>query len=154
MSKKCWFDLDGTLYNLYNIPDWLDYLENEKEGIFTKGELMVNEEDFTGETMRCMANGWEFGVISWLPMGASPEYEEQCRKEKMEWIKKYLPFVKEINIVPYGVPTQNCIQKKAKTMVLIDDNIEVCKAWDTSKMRKSINVNEHFDVMAALESLD
>ena len=31
MSKKVYFDLDGTLYNLYNIPDWLDYLENEKE---------------------------------------------------------------------------------------------------------------------------
>ena len=32
---------------------------------------------------RGIADSWEFGVITWLPMSASPEYEEQCRKENI-----------------------------------------------------------------------
>ena len=34
MSKIIYFDLDGTLYNLYQKPNWLEDLKEEKAGVF------------------------------------------------------------------------------------------------------------------------
>lgn len=38
-------------------------------------------------------------------------------------------------------------------MILIDDNSEVCKIWETNKMRKSINLKENFGIIQALKTL-
>lgn len=153
MSKKIYFDLDGTLYNLYSIKNWLEKLQDEKENVFLEGCFLVNYSEFMECINYLVDCGYSFGVITWLPMQASPEYEEICRKEKIKWINEYLPFVTEINISSYGIPKQNCIQKRAKTMILIDDNIEVCKMWNTPFQRNSINVNEEFTVLDALNSI-
>ena len=153
MSKKIYFDLDGTIYDLYGIENWLEKLQTEKENVFLEGKFLVNYNDFMDCIRFLLECGYTFGVITWLPMQASPEYEEQCRKEKLEWVREYLPFVSEINITSYGMPKQNCIQKRAKTMILIADNIEVCKMWNTPTQRNSINVNEEFTVIDALNAI-
>lgn len=156
MSKKIYFDLDGTLYGLYKMPNWLDRLENEVAGIFTDGawELGKQEkEDFLFCVYELIKNSYEFGVISWLPMRASPEYLEICRKEKLAWIQENIPFVNEINLIPYGTPKQNAVQKRAKEMWLIDDNVEICKAWETAKQRKCILVNDNFNAADALSQI-
>ena len=46
MSKKIYFDLDGTVYNLYGIENWLQYLNEEKSEVFTIGEFMVDYKKF------------------------------------------------------------------------------------------------------------
>lgn len=153
MSKKIYLDLDGTVYNLYRIENWLPMLRNEENGVFSQDQFIGNYRDFLKEVYRLINGGWSFGVITWLPMGASPEYEQVCRKEKEQWINENLPFVNEVNICSYGIPKQNLIQKRAKIMVLIDDNREICEMWDTNKMRKSVNVSKSFDIIMALQSI-
>lgn len=74
-------------------------------------------------------------------------------KKKIKWINKYLPFVSEINICSYGIPKQNCIQKRAKLMYLIDDNIEVCRMWETPLQRKAIYIDSEFTVINALNEI-
>ena len=56
-------------------------------------------------------------------------------KKKIAWIAENLPFVEEINIVPYGTPKQSAIQKRRKEMILIDDNMELCQMWNTPKTK-------------------
>lgn len=160
MSIKVMCDLDGTIFNLYGRENWLEMLQNEQAGAFTEDGLVNNgflpEIDITKfyQTVnRLMERGVQFSVITWLPMQASPEYEEICRAEKMEWIRKNLPFVSEISIVSYGVPKQNCIKKRAQKMILIDDNIEICKTWETAKQRKAMNVNSNYNIVEALEEI-
>lgn len=153
MSKKIYFDLDGTLYNLYNISNWLEKLQTEQEGVFIEGNFLVDYNEFLNIISELTKQGYIFGVITWLPMQASPEYEEICRNEKIQWINKYLPFVTEINITTYGIPKQNSIQKRAKEMILIDDNIEICKMWQTEKQRTAINIDNIYTVIDALNSL-
>ena len=97
--------------------------------------------------------GVQFGIISWLSMQASPEYEEVVRQEKLDWIYENIPFVSEISIIPYGIPKQNAIIKRAQNMVLIDDNMEVCKTWQTAKQRLAINVTKDWTVADALEEV-
>lgn len=153
MSKKIYFDLDGTVYNLYSVENWLEKLRNEQENVFSEGNFMCDYSEFIERIHFLLDYGYSFGIITWLPMQASPEYEEICRQEKVEWIKKYLPFVTEVNICSYGIPKQNCIQKRAKEMWLIDDNAEVCKMWQTSKQRRYVNVNEDYTVIQALDEI-
>ena len=153
MSKKIYFDLDGTVYDLYNVENWLEKLRSETEKVFTEGNFLGNYDNFLSAICQLIGYGYSFGVISWLPMQASPEYEEVCRKEKIAWINNFLPFVTEINIVPYGIPKQNAIQKRATTMYLIDDSAEVCKMWETPAQRKAININEEFTVIDALNKI-
>ena len=153
MSKKIYFDLDGTVYNLYGVENWLEKLRSEQENVFTEGNFMCDYSEFMERIHFLLDYGYSFGIITWLPMQASPEYEEICRQEKIKWIKKYLPFVTEINICSYGIPKQNCIQKRAKEMWLIDDNAEVCKMWETSRQRRYVNISEDYTVIQALDEI-
>lgn len=160
MSTKIVMDADGTLFNLYGRKNWLEMLQNEQAGAFTTEGLEnngfmpeINISKLYTVVSRLMEAGVTFCVTTWLPMQASPEYEEICRQEKIAWIRQYLPFVSEINVVSYGIPKQNAIQKRAKKMYLIDDNTEVCKMWETNCSRIAKNVNEFFTVIDALEEI-
>lgn len=153
MTKKIYFDLDGTVYDLYNVDNWLEKLRTEQDNVFLEGKFIGNYEKFLNCIQALTVLGYTFGVITWLPMQASPEYEEVCRQEKIKWINEKMPFVSEINIYSYGIPKQDCIQKKASSMILIDDNLEVCKMWETPKQRKAINLTNGFTAVDALNSI-
>ena len=156
-SVKVYFDLDGTLFNLYGKENWLEMLESETAGVFqgSESDLMENidlEELYEG--IQALANyGVEFNVITWLPMQASREYEEICAKEKTEWVRKVLPFINEVVCQPYGTPKQKGISKRANTMILIDDNKEVCDMWKTNKQRRAIQVDNEYSASEAMMAI-
>ena len=118
MTKKIYFDLDGTVYNLYGQKDWLKRLDNEDETVFKTGDFIGDYDEFMTIIHKLFEKGVEFGVITWLPMYATPSFERKCAEVKKDWIYKYLPFVNEIHIIPYGIPKQQAILKKTDLMVL------------------------------------
>lgn len=154
MAVKIYFDLDGTLFDLYGKKDWLYQIENEISGVF-KGHFLpyINVAELNKTVEKLLVKGVTFGVISWLPWQISTEYEEICRTEKIEWVNKNLPFVSEINCISYGIPKQKAIQKRTSTMYLIDDNAQICNAWNTSYQRKSVKVDKDFNVVDALKTI-
>lgn len=148
-----YFDLDGTLFDLYGKSNWLEMLENEKAGAFSSGELMksIVKESLLQVVEKLAIYGVVFNVITWLPMNASKTYEEICKAEKIAWIRENLPFINEIVCQSYGTPKQQGISKKSSRMVLIDDNKKVCETWKSPKQRTFFNVNENFSAVNALE---
>lgn len=152
-SIKVYFDLDGTVYDLYNKPNWLDDLENEKPNVFTANRFMPDPVRFRKLIGDLLMLGVEFEVITWLSMQSSPEYEKVCSAEKTEWVKKYMPFVQKVTCLSYGIPKQNAITKRSGLMYLIDDNADVCKQWETKKQRVALNVNSVYTVLDALEQI-
>lgn len=156
---KVYFDLDGTLFNLYGKIDWLETLRSEKEGAFKVGDLLndgfmpeIDLVEFYDKIDTLRSKGVTFGVITWLPMEATKEYEVVCTKEKEEWIKEYLPFVESVSIVPYGTP-KHSLCGKAKRVVLIDDNKKVCKDWRTKKQRIALQVTKKTTVIECLDNI-
>lgn len=151
MTRKIYFDMDGTIFDLYGKSNWLEQIENEESEVF-KGNFLpeINIVELNKVIGELSILGVQFGIITWLPMGASPEYEEICRAEKLEWIKKNMPCITEFNCTSYGIPKQKSIQKRTKQMFLIDDNLEVCKAWDNDGNRIAININKKYTVVNAL----
>lgn len=153
MIKVC-FDLDGTLFDLYGKSNWLELLETECAGAF-KGNFLpeINVSELLKVTAKLRGFGVEFEVITWLPKNATKSYEEICTAEKMQWCNENLPFVSRVICQSYGIPKQKAIVKSAKTMILIDDNKEVCELWETAKQRKAINVNKDYTAVKALQEL-
>ena len=141
--KKIYFDMDGTVYDLYGMENWLEMLRNEEKGAFTLGNALVNMDELKEVCLRLIAKGYQIGIITWLPMGASLEYCEICTKEKREWAEKNMPYISEFYALEYGVPKQYAPAKRAKEMWLIDDNKEVREMWITEKQRKAIDATEN-----------
>ena len=153
LDIKIFFDLDGTLYDLYGLTNWLEMLRNEQGGAYTTGQPLFDEDSFYNIISDLQLVGVEFGVITWLAMQASDEYELSTTEEKREWCEKYLPFISTFAAQRYGTPKQNAIDRRHKIMILIDDNPEVCKTWETPKQRKAYCVSKEYTVCDALNDI-
>ena len=137
MATKIFFDMDGTIADLYNYPDWLDNILAENDIMFkwlapmySYSEMLALQEQF---------DNCELEIITWTPMNASPEYCQKVEEAKRIWIEGIYPGIfSRINVLPYGVPKQYAHTTRAKNMILVDDNQEVLAMWNTPTNRKSI----------------
>lgn len=151
MTKKIYFDMDGTIADLYSREGWLDSIINEEVGLFKDLQPMYPAWQFKEICDRLMQEGWEIGVITWTPMNATREYEEQVAREKTYWLNNYASFIKDIVCQPYGQPKQYAIRQRKTQMILVDDNNEVRKMWETKIQRKTIDATKN--IIDELEKL-
>lgn len=149
--KKIYFDMDGTVYDLYGMENWLEMLRNEEKGAFTLGKPLVNMNKLKRICMELIGIGYQIGIITWLPMGASLEYCEVCTEEKRNWVEKNMPYISEFYTLEYGTPKQYAPARRAAEMWLVDDSKEVREMWVTEKQRKAIDANDN--IIKALERI-
>lgn len=130
MSTTIYFDMDGTIADLYNVPDWLARLRNEDATPFRVAAPLVNMSAFARLLHSLQKNDIKIGVITWTSMHSSLAFHEAVAKEKMFWLKKHLPSVSwdEIHIIPYGTPKIS-VAKEQGIAVLFDDNEEIRSNW-------------------------
>lgn len=122
------FDLDGTIADLYGQEDWLGAIRAEDASPFENAQPMVEVDELRALLKKMADLGHEAGVITWLPKGASSSYKKAVRAAKREWINRYFEgcFV-EIHIVQYGTPKQSVI--KNKNAILFDDEERNRNQW-------------------------
>lgn len=149
--KKIYFDMDGTVADLYGEKDWLNNLRNERKGSFINLRPLVDMNELAMVCHQLMNLGYSFGVITWLPMGASYEFERVCEEEKRAWVEEFMPWVSEFYAQSYGVPKQYAPSKRAAEMILVDDNAEVRAMWNTEVQRSSIDATQ--DIIKELRKL-
>lgn len=147
---KIFFDLDGTVYDLYNVPEWLSKLRAEKEEVYTEGKALIDLMKLQAICEKLIAHGMEINVISWASKESTQEFFERTSKTKIKWVRTYMPYINKIDIIPYGIPKER-YASRARKMVLVDDNKEVRAQWDTKVQRTSIDANE--DIIKALAKL-
>lgn len=130
MSTTIYFDMDGTIADLYNVPDWLACLRNEDATPFKVAAPLVNMSAFARLLHSLQKNNVKIGIITWTSMHSSPAFHEAVAKEKMLWLKKHLPSVAwdEIHIIPYGTPKIS-VAEEPGVAVLFDDNEEIRNNW-------------------------
>ena len=149
--KKIYFDMDGTVADLYGEKNWLDNLRKEVCGSFINLRPLVDMNELAMVCHQLMNLGYSFGVITWLPMGASYEFERVCEEEKRAWVEEFMPWVSEFYAQSYGVPKQYAPSKRAAEMILVDDNAEVRAMWNTEAQRSSIDATQ--DIIKELRKL-
>lgn len=123
------FDLDGTLADLYAVPNWLPKLRAEDESPYLEAAPMwdMNALREVLDTLR--AAGWEIDIITWLSKDSSESYKVKVRKAKREWLDRYGIKYDHFHGVAYGATKADSIRNRAKYGVLVDDNETVRKGW-------------------------
>ena len=149
--KAIYFDMDGTIADLYGYNNWLEMLRAEDTTPYEECGVLVNIEELRKVLDDFIATGVTIGVISWSAMGGSKEYNRRTRKAKIEWCEKYFPNVfTEYHVVKYGTPKHHV--RKIKDSILVDDNADVRQTWkgDTIDATKDVV----FALKEILESLE
>ena len=126
-----YFDMDGTIANLYGVENWLDYLIAEDVFPYRNAKPMLRLCSLAKILNRLQREGYSLGVISWLSKCGSDDYNERVTQVKTEWLASHLPSVMwdEIKIVPYGTPKHEVAEDCG---FLFDDEIGNRDAWDMS----------------------
>lgn len=126
MTKAIYFDMDGTIANLYSVDNWLDYLIKYDSTPYEIAKPMLNMSVLARILNRLQREGYIIGIISWLSKTSTPEYGKKVRQAKINWLKKHLKSVKfdSIQIVDYGTPKYTLGKG-----ILFDDEVENRNAW-------------------------
>lgn len=105
MSKWIWFDMDGTIADLYGVANWLPMLREENPAPYKLAKPLVNMNTLARKLNALQRAGYKLGIISWLSKTSTPEYDEAVTAAKHWWLNKHLRSVSwdSINIVSYGV---------------------------------------------------
>ena len=125
--KAIYWDMDGTIANLYSVRDWQRRLDAHDPSPYKIAAPMHDMDKLNDIMKQFIKAGIVIGVISWLAMNSDKEYDKAVRKAKREWLDKYLPTAQEIHLVKYGTRKKSCA--KIKDAILIDDNEDVRNSW-------------------------
>lgn len=101
---KVWFDMDGTIADLYAVEGWLDDIIAEKVRPYECAKVLHNMAVLAKLLNKVQKNGNEIGIISWTAKNGKPEYNRAVEIAKRAWLKKHLPSVRwnTIKVVEYG----------------------------------------------------
>lgn len=129
VETTIYFDMDGTIADLYGVENWLNYLINLDALPYEVAKPLVRLNSLARILNRLQKQGYRIGIISWLAKNSNETYDETVTKAKREWLAKHLKSVTfdEINIVKYGTPKQNFA--KTENDILFDDEFKNRKEW-------------------------
>lgn len=101
-----WFDMDGTIADLYAVENWLPKLRAEDATPYAEAEVMWNMSQLARLLNRIQLMGYKLGIISWTSKGGSESYNKAVAEAKLNWLNKHLASVHfdNICIVKYGTP--------------------------------------------------
>ena len=127
--KTIWFDMDGTLGNLYAVEGWLSMLRAYDPTPYIEAGVMLNMNLLARYLNRLQEAGYQIGIISWLSKCPTPEYDEAVTAAKLVWLKKHLRSVSwnAIRIVAYGTPKSSFMENEND--ILFDDEAPNREEW-------------------------
>ena len=99
-----YFDMDGTIANLYGVENWLPKLRAEDASPYAEATPLTDMENLQLLLAILQNRGYKIGIISWLAKNSSKSYDKSVRKAKIEWLRAMLPEIHfdEMHIVKYG----------------------------------------------------
>lgn len=143
MTATIFFDMDGTIADLYGVDNWLNYLIASDTLPYAIAKPLLKLNSLARVLNRLQKEGYRIGIISWLSKSGTEEYNNAVTETKKNWLKKHLTSVHfdEINIVKYGTPKQ--MFARTENDILFDDEEKNRNNW----------TGKAFDVDAILETL-
>lgn len=123
-----WFDMDGTIADLYGVEGWLEMLMNSDPTPYKVAKPLVRLSSLARRLNQLQKRGYEIGIISWLSKSGNDDYNLAVTETKISWLNKHLPSVKwnVVNIVKYGYCKDNF---NAGNDILFDDEAKNRDEW-------------------------
>ena len=125
-----WFDMDGTIADLYGVDNWLNYLIAKEATPYEIAKPLIRLSLLARYLNKLQKKGYRIGIISWLAKNSNEDYDLVVTETKIKWLSTHLASVQfdEINIVPYGTPKNSYL--KTKKDILFDDEIQNRENWN------------------------
>ena len=143
-----YFDMDGTIADLYGFEGWLEMLRAEDTTPYENCKVIFDAEELRQIFNALLTAGFILGIISWGAMGGSSEYCKRTRQAKKTWCDEHFPGIfSEFHVVKYGTPKHYV--RNVKDSILVDDNLEVRNAWKG----ETIDASDTQEMIAALWKL-
>ena len=126
MTKAIYFDMDGTIADLYGVENWLEMLQAYDTTPYKVAMPLVNMARLAKALHKAQKNGYTIGVISWLSKNSNADYDKAVTAAKLAWLAKHLKSVKwdKIAIVAYGTP-----KSEIGNGILFDDELHNREEW-------------------------
>lgn len=128
-TTTIYFDMDGTIADLYAKENWLECLEAYDVSPYEEAKVMLKMNYFARMLNRLQKQGYRLGIISWLSKSGNAEYNAEVTQAKLNWLKKHLASVNwdEIHIIKYGTPKST--RARGETDILFDDEERNRREW-------------------------
>jgi hypothetical protein len=128
-TKAIYFDMDGTIADLYGVTDWLEMLMNGNELPYAIAKPLVRLATLARLLNKLQVLGYTIGIVSWLSKNSTSDYDERVTKAKRNWLNTHLKSVHfdEIHIVSYGTPKQKVVN--FPNGILFDDEEKNRTNW-------------------------
>lgn len=140
-----YFDMDGTITNLYGVKNWLPMLLAEDPTPYLAAEPLVNMDELNERLEALKAQGYRIGIVSWLSKGGTSAYGEAVRAAKRAWLKRHFDIkFDELHFVRYGTPKSRVVRDK--NGILFDDELPNRLAWKGT----AYNVDNILEVLDTL----
>lgn len=131
MIKEIVLDLDGSIADFYNVPNWLEQIRAFDPTPYKVAEPMWDMAALTSVLHQLQENGIEISIVTWRSKESNPVFDTLTRLAKLEWLKQYdFPF-DHFHCVRYGATKADSVRKRLKDgeAILIDDNKNVRNGW-------------------------
>jgi hypothetical protein len=149
--KMICFDMDGTIADLYAVPNWLDKLRSGDASPYAEATPMWDMKALREVLLKLVDRGYEIRIISWLSKDSTEEYKTAVRKAKREWLAKYNFPADKCHFIAYGRTKADCIRHIADAPAfLIDDNKKVRDGWHLGESIDPTEVNL-LEILSALD---
>ena len=141
------FDMDGTIANLYRVENWLDYLIAKDETPYREAKPLIRMATLARLLNSIQKNGHKIGIVSWLAKNSTEEYDIKVKNAKLEWLNTHLKSVQfdEIHIVKYGTPKSTFSNNTND--ILFDDEEPNRKEWKG----KAFDVDNIIEILKGIE---
>ena len=99
-----WFDMDGTIADLYGVTGWLEAIMAKDTHPYEVAKGIGNLANIARLLNNVQKKGYTIGIISWTAKVNDPDYNARIATAKREWLHKHLPSVTwdTIKVVEYG----------------------------------------------------
>lgn len=140
------FDMDGTIADLYGVEDWLYYLESEVTLPYAIAKPLVRFSLLARYIHKLQSAGIHVGVISWTSKNGSPEYNRKVAQVKKEWLVSHLPSVAFdfIHVIDYGTPKSRFATDGD---ILFDDEYRNRAEWENVPDSRAFDEKEIFEIL-------
>ena len=122
-----WFDMDGTIADLYGVENWLPDIIARNTRPYEMAKGIGNLSLIARLLNKAQQNGHKVGIISWTAKNGCADYNMKVAIAKQKWLNRHLNSVQwdAIKNVEYGTNKRNA----CGAGILFDDEEGNRKIW-------------------------